>query len=239
MSSRAVYGNGRHECAKHGTTFGDPCCPLSAPADSQETDEHRPVSVYGETKSLGEDAVAGLPVPVTVIRPQNVIGHGQALHNPYTGVLAAFLARLREGRGLTVYGDGSQTRDFVHVSDLARLVAWAAVNPADPEVVRTLNSGTGVRTSLLELARHAIAGSPRDNAPIEHLDVQRAGDIEHACADLTRLRRLGAPLPRWSTADAVGDFVRRSWDESGASSATWDEALEELDRRGLIERPGS
>jgi dTDP-L-rhamnose 4-epimerase len=209
------------------------------PADSRETDEHRPVSVYGETKSLGEDAVDGLPVPVTVIRPQNVIGHGQALHNPYTGVLAAFLARLREGRGLTVYGDGTQTRDFVHVSDVARLVVWAAAHPGEPHATRTLNSGTGVRTTLLELARHAISGSPRDDAPIEHLDLQRAGDIEHACADLSRLRELGAPAARWSTADAVADFVRTSWEASGASSTTWDEALDELDRRGLIQRPGS
>ena len=71
------------------------------PAPSREDDPHRPVSVYGETKSLGE-AVASpcavTAVPLTVVRPQNVIGPGQALHNPYTGVLAAFLAMLREER---------------------------------------------------------------------------------------------------------------------------------------------
>ena len=79
LSSRAVYGDGAPGRASH------------------EDDPHRPVSVYGETKSLGEAALAGLDVPLTVIRPQNVVGPGQALHNPYTGVLAAFVARLREG----------------------------------------------------------------------------------------------------------------------------------------------
>jgi dTDP-L-rhamnose 4-epimerase len=232
MSSRAVYGNGRHACELHGSSYGDACCDQAVPAPSTEDDPHRPVSVYGETKSRGEDALAGLGVPVTVIRPQNVIGPGQALHNPYTGVLAAFLARLREQRSLTIYGDGNQTRDFVHVSDLARLISWAGEHPSEagPQV---LNCGSGVRTTLLELAQYAAAGSPQGAAPIDHLDVQRAGDIDHACADLSRLRALDAPEPRWSTRDAVVDFIRRSWELPGASSQTWDAALDELASRGL------
>jgi dTDP-L-rhamnose 4-epimerase len=233
VSSRAVYGNGRHECADHGTSFGDACCGRARPAASSEDDPHRPVSVYGETKSEGEVVLAGLGVPVTVIRPQNVIGAGQALHNPYTGVLAAFLARLREDKPLTVYGDGSQTRDFVHVSDLARLIAWTIQEPGEPGPVRILNSGAGVRTTLLELAQYAAEGSPRGSAPIEHLDVHRAGDIDHACADLTRLRQVGAPGPAWSTRDAIVDFIRSSWELPGASSDTWDLALGELAERGL------
>lgn len=234
LSSRAVYGNGRHECPEHGTTYGETCCLRAVPAASTETDPHRPVSIYGETKSRAEEVADGLPVPTTVIRPQNVIGQGQALHNPYTGVLAAFLARLREGRSLTIYGDGSQTRDFVHVSDLARLIVWATENPPEPGQPRFLNSGSGVRTTLLELAAYAAAGSPRGVAEIKHLDVQRAGDIDHACADLSSLRDLGAPEPRWSTRDAVVDFIQRSWDLPGAGSQTWDAALEELATRGLV-----
>jgi dTDP-L-rhamnose 4-epimerase len=233
MSSRAVYGNGRHECADHGTSYGDACCERSEPASSREADPHRPVSVYGETKSRGEAVLGGLGVPVTVIRPQNVIGHGQALHNPYTGVLAAFLARLREGRSLSIYGDGSQTRDFVHVSDLAQLIVWAGEHPGEPGEMRVLNCGSGVRTTLLELASYAAAGSPQGEAAVDHLDVKRAGDIDHACADLSRLRELGAPDPRWSTRDAVADFIRRSWELPGASSRSWDLALDELAARGL------
>jgi dTDP-L-rhamnose 4-epimerase len=233
VSSRAVYGNGRHECAEHGTSFGDACCAAAHPEASTEGDPHRPVSVYGETKSEGEGVLDGLGIPVTVIRPQNVIGAGQALHNPYTGVLAAFLARLRENRPLTLYGDGSQTRDFVHASDLAQLVAWTIHESGGPQQVRILNSGSGVRTTLLELAQYAAEGSPRGAATIEHLDVQRAGDIDHACADLARLRQVGAPQPSWSTRDAVIDFIRSSWELPGASSDTWDVALGELAERGL------
>jgi len=214
LSSRAVYGDGD---------------PVRA---TTEDDPHRPVSVYGETKSLGEAELTGLPVPVTVIRPQNVVGPGQALHNPYTGVLAAFVARLREDRPLTIYGDGSQTRDFMHVDDLAALVAWCVGHPP-VDGPRILNAGSGTRTTLLQLAAYAVEGSPREDVPVEHLDVTRAGDIEHACADLTRVRAVGAPEPAWSSRNAVVDFVRWAWDRPGAASHTWDAALEELSSRGL------
>lgn len=235
MSSRAVYGEGRHECAQHGTTFGTACCGYAVPAASRESDGHAPVSVYGQTKSDGERVLAGpaRSVPVTVIRPQNVVGPGQALHNPYTGVLAAFLARLREDKGLQVYGDGTATRDFVHVRDLARLVDWCLDRPGDPGGVRILNCGTGERTTLDQLAQAAIDGSPRTEVDVEHVDVHRAGDIDHACADLSALVAAGAPAAEWTSHDAIVDFIRWSWDKPGASSQAWDDALAELDERGL------
>jgi dTDP-L-rhamnose 4-epimerase len=235
MSSRAVYGGGPTECDEHGTSFGTPCCDRAVPAPSREDDPHVPVSVYGETKSEGEAALepVAAALPVTIIRPQNVVGPGQALHNPYTGVLAAFLARLREGLPLTVYGDGSATRDFLHVEDLAVLIAWAIDHPPASGHARALNAGTGVRTTLDELAEAAAAGAPQGRAPIEHLPVTRAGDIDHAVADLTRLNELGAPHPRWSSRDAIIDFIRWSWDKPGAAASTWDKALGELSSRGL------
>ncbi len=236
MSSRAVYGEGRYECRDHRPTFGRPCCASATPAPSREDDPHHPVSVYGETKSLAESvavAVCGDRVPLTVVRPQNVIGPGQALHNPYTGVLAAFLAMLREQQPLTIYGDGHQTRDFVHVDDLAALVTHLVSTPPDPGEPLVLNSGTGVRTSLVELAGLAADAAPVPSAGVVHVEVHRAGDIEHACADLTRLASVGAPRPAHSTAQAVHDFVRASWDRPGVAASAWEQALGELEERGL------
>jgi dTDP-L-rhamnose 4-epimerase len=203
---------------------------------STEDDPHHPVSVYGETKSLAEDVALGecaARVPLSIIRPQNVIGPGQALHNPYTGVLAAFLAMLREGRPLTVYGDGHQTRDLVHVDDVTALITYALGAPPDPSAPMVLNSGTGARTSLLELAQLAEASAPTAATGVTLLDVHRAGDIEHACADLTWLHEVGAPTPRRTTAEAVAEFVSASWDLPVAPAARWDDALGELARRGL------
>ncbi len=235
FSSRAVYGEGRYVCDVHPATADGTCCSAARPVASREDDPLEPVSVYGETKVDGErlldDGAAGA-APVTVVRPQNVIGAGQALHNPYTGVLAAFLARLKEGRPIGVYGDGTATRDFVHVGDVARLVGALLDQPGDPGRPRVFNCGSGRRTSLTDLARYAIAGAPVDGT-VEYVDVHRAGDIRHACADLERLRRAGLPTPRVSTADAVAEFIAEGWDEPGADSAVWDDALDALSRRGL------
>jgi len=203
--------------------------------DSTESDEHRPVSVYGQTKSEGERALDGVAdrVPVTTIRPQNVIGPGQALHNPYTGVLAAFLAMLKEGKPLTVYGEGTQTRDFIHVQDLAAIIAWALANPAELGTHRVFNAGSGARTSLVELADYAASGAPVETHGITHLDIHRAGDIDDACADMSAVAAAGGPLPQWSTRDAVADFIRSSWEKPGAPADAWDKALGELKERGL------
>lgn len=237
LSSRAVYGEGARVEADGHRTFDAVVREGSLPALSQEDDPHRPVSVYGETKSEGEVAITdeiASRVPVTILRPQNVIGAGQALHNPYTGVLAAFLACLKEGRAISVYGDGSATRDFVHVTDLTALIGWAIEHPSKlADSSRILNSGSGVRTSLRELAKYAVAASPNGSVAITPVDVHRSGDIEDACADLSRGEALGAPAPRWSTPDAVADFVRSSWDQDGAASNAWDIALDELRDRGL------
>lgn len=237
LSSRAVYGEGARTEFDGARRYDGVVRDGSLPAASHEDDPHLPVSVYGETKSAGEvvivTEVSG-SLPVTILRPQNVIGAGQALHNPYTGVLAAFLACLKEGRDISVYGNGSATRDFVHVTDLTATIGWAIENAsAAADGPRVLNSGSGVRTSLRELADYAARASLGDPVAIKHVDVHRSGDIQDACADLSRGEALGAPAPQWSTPDAVADFVHSSWDQDGADSTAWDAALDELRDRGL------
>ena len=234
-SSRAVYGEGRYRHADGSISVGATEDPDAVPEASREDDAHRPVSVYGETKSDGEALLgeAAAAIPVTVVRPQNVVGPGQALHNPYTGVLAAFLARMREGKPLLVYGDGDQTRDFVAVQDVAALLQWLAENPDSAGEVRTLNVGTGVRSTMNQIASYSLSGAPDGGQGLEHVEVHRAGDIAHACSDQERSRALGAPRPVVSTKDAVASFIRWAWDKPKASSHVWDDALKELADRGL------
>lgn len=222
LSSRAVYGEG---FKNRGTTESDP---------------HRPLSVYGETKSEGERVIAdvtGGKIAATIIRPQNVIGPGQALHNPYTGVLAAFLARLREGKNLSVYGDGTATRDFIHVEDVADFIVWTLDHaPAISESPRIFNLGSGERITLDQLAQFSIDAVPGGSASvIEHVDVKRAGDIDHALADMSFAYSLGAPHAQWSARESIADFIQKSWETPGAKSEAWDTALEELTERGLAE----
>ena len=83
------------------------------------------------------------------LRLFNVYGPGQALSNPYTGVLAIFASRLLNGQRPLVFEDGNQRRDFVHVEDVARAFAMALEEPAAAGQV--FNVGSGQDRSILEI----------------------------------------------------------------------------------------
>lgn len=230
LSSRAVYGQGAWECVDHGRCTGTRCCAAAVPSDSREDDPFAPVSVYGETKVGAErlaGAAAGRGLPVVVLRPQNVIGAGQALHNPYTGVLAAFAAKLGAGEPPLVYGDGSQTRDFIAVDDVAATIA-ALLDAPDAWVDHpVLNVGSGVRTTLRELAETSCVAAGREPV-LEFAPITRPGDIDDACADLTRYRAAGLPEGVVPFPAAVAAFLASARDEAPVDPGIWDRALDEL-----------
>src|SRR5205823_7848855 len=87
----------------------------------------------------------------TCLRLFNVYGPGQALSNPYTGVLAIFSSRLLNGQRPMIFEDGEQRRDFVYVGDVARAFCDALVHPRAAGEV--FNIGSGVDRSVKEVAR--------------------------------------------------------------------------------------
>jgi dTDP-L-rhamnose 4-epimerase len=89
-------------------------------------------------------------VPATALRFFNVFGPRQALSNPYTGVAAIFSSRLLSGQPPIIFEDGKQSRDFVHVSDIAAAVV-AALEPGAGDG-ETLNVGTGRAITIAEVA---------------------------------------------------------------------------------------
>lgn len=230
-SSRAVYGPGAYIAADGTRGFGAPAPEGSTPSSSRESDPFDAVSVYGQTKAdaetiAQEHAAAGLPV--ISIRPQNVIGAGQALHNPYTGVLAAFAARIRRGLPPLIYGDGTQTRDFIAVQDVAASIVWLLDHVDAWSSVPVVNVGSGARTSLTELGNAArVAG--KVDAPLEYADISRPGDIDHACADLTVADELGLPRAEVSLAQSVAEFLAFADQEEPVDPGIWDDALDELE----------
>jgi len=229
LSSRAVYGQGAYRCGRHGRPETGRCCDLALPDPSRESDTLEPVSVYGKSKVSAEAAAgercAGR-VPLVVVRPQNVVGPGQAPHNPYTGILAAYASRLAAGLPPQVYGDGTQTRDFVDVGDMADVLAWLVDSPG--EMTTVVNVGSGSRTSVVDLARLAISVAGADGLVPQFLDVSRPGDVDHACADLSSLRALGAPMPRCSLANSVAGFFEYAAGEDPVDPVLWDETLAQL-----------
>lgn len=163
-------------------------------------------SVYAKTKADQDEyalmvgRLRGLDV--TVGRFFNVIGSRQALTNPYTGVGAIFSARALSGLEPLVYEDGQQSRDFIHVTDVARAVL-TIIEKGEPG--EAYNVGTGKSTSVLELANMICEQLGGKVSPIVTGQV-RAGDIRHCFANNDKLRALGWE-PRVSLEDAVGELI--------------------------------
>ena len=120
------------------------------------------------------------------------------------------------------------------MSDVAAAIVWALEAPRRGEPV-IANVGTGVRMDLDELAETARAAGRGPEVEITHVEVHRAGDIDHACADMTHAWSLGMPRPRLTSQEAIADFISHSWDLEAADPRLWDRALEELTERGLAE----
>jgi UDP-glucose 4-epimerase len=169
-SSAAVYGD-------------NPEAPL------RETASTNPLSAYGADK-LGCELHARVArgvhgVPAVGLRFFNVFGPRQDPNSPYSGVISIFCDRLRAGRGVTIYGDGEQTRDFVYVGDVvAALLAAMERLPADEPV---FNVCTGRTTSVLDIARTvaSLCGTPPEIA----FAPPRAGEIRISLGDPARARK--------------------------------------------------
>ena len=166
--------------ASSAAVYGDP---ESLPVTIDEA--MTPRSPYGADKvaidayAHAYDATYG--IPVVALRYFNVYGPGQ--RGPYSGVIEAFLQRALDDDSLTIHGDGEQTRDFVHVSDIVR----ANVAAATTEHTGTAyNVGTGESVTVTELAA-IIREETGSDAGVHHEDA-RSGDVRHSRAATERAR---------------------------------------------------
>lgn len=163
----------------------------SFPADEQHP--ARPVSPYGVSKLAFERYLFYYHVTygldVTCLRYANVYGERQNPHGE-AGVVAIFLNRLLAGETPTVNGEGLQTRDYVHVSDVVRANLAAAGRPG----FHVYNVGTGIETSVVDLYRE-IARALGIDRPAQH-GPAKPGEQQRSVVDGTRGRReLGLPPP--------------------------------------------
>ena len=215
-----------HACATCGNA-------LTALATA-ESDPARPASIYAATKLAQEDLVritcGSLGLGYAILRLQNVYGEGQSLSNPYTGILSIFSTRIRRELELPIFEDGEETRDFVHVEDVANaaLAALTAERAPDSQI----NVGSGIGTSIAEVARQlgrAFGAAPRLVVTGQY----RLGDIRHNRADIARLHEQLDYRPHVPLAEGLQRFA--AWvqtqplpeDRSQAANA-------ELGARGMM-----
>ncbi|MBX6362818.1 MAG: NAD-dependent epimerase/dehydratase family protein, partial [Gemmatimonadetes bacterium] len=167
--------------------------------------------------------------PTVALRFFNVFGSRQALSNPYTGVAAIFMARLKNGHRPLVFEDGRQTRDFVHVADVAEAVVRAAEGAGDAGAA--YNVCTGRPVTIAEVALTLAERLGVDLAP-QTVGKYRAGDIRHCVGDPTLAReRLGFQA-RVGFAEGIDELL--AWSDRQDALDRVDASLAQLERLGLV-----
>ena len=173
----------------------------------------RPLSAYGADK-LGCELharVAGAVhgIPTLGLRFFNVFGPRQDPASPYSGVISIFCNRLLRGEPVTIFGDGEQTRDFVHVSDVvaALLGGMRAVSTSGP----VLNVCTGRATSVRQLAL-LVAELCGVEADLRH-GPGRAGEVRHSLGGAERMRAVLSPPPPATLRDGLAEVI--AWMRAG------------------------
>ncbi len=150
---------------------------------TKETDEIRPQYPYAFTKYVAEEYVLFwgklYDLPVVSLRYFNGYGTRARTNNTYGAVFKVFLKQKLEGHPLTIVGDGTQTRDFVYVTDIVRANFMAAESGVKGEV---FNIGTGNPQSVNYLAR--LIGGPTVNIP------KRPGEPDSTHADITKAKKM-------------------------------------------------
>ena len=150
------------------------------------------------------------------LRYGNVYGPRQDPHGE-AGVVAIFCGRLLEGRPLTVFGDGQQTRDYVYVADVAD-ATWRAATRALPAPAlldaRAFNIGTGVGTPVLRLAE--VLSAAADRAPQIEFAPKRPGEQQESYVDVAKAAR----LLDWRPAVTLEDGLARSYAAFAAQHAS-------------------
>jgi dTDP-L-rhamnose 4-epimerase len=249
-SSRAVYGEGTHECPTCGIVFPpirsrddmeqdrfDLFCPKcgqkTTPIVTSEAHPLMPISIYGWTKKLQEElcqfAAETFGLPVVILRYFNVYGSRQSLINPSTGIVSIFFSRLMAAKPICIYEHGIPLRDFIHVLDVVQVNLKALVRDLPSGTV--LNVGTGMAASIFDIAL-ALARAMGKEPQLEDRGEFRLGDI-HACvADLSQTRKLLGFEPKISLEEGMREFV--GWAQSQLTVDLYQKAVEELTTLGLF-----
>lgn len=180
----------------------------------KETMGTRPIAYYGITKYAGERYVLatglrtdmGFKLNATAFRMFNVYGRRQSLTNPYQGVVSIFIGNVLRNEQVTVFGDGKQSRDYVHISDVAN--AWIGAIENKKAYGEVFNLGSGIRVSVNELINITLRsfGKTRKTNKVIYKP-ERPGDQRHMQADISKASKLLQWKPRIDFEDGLRDVI--------------------------------
>ena len=249
--SRAMYGEGKYHCEKCGDVYpterknedmvkGDfEChCPkcggkVKLVATTENSSIH-PSSVYGIGKQVQGQLVhlicKNIGIESVSFRYQNVYGPGQSLTNPYTGILSIFSNRIKSHKGINIFEDGKETRDFVYIDDVVdATIAGMEVPEANGHV---FNVGTGIATDVLTVAQTLCKHYGID-VPLTVSGNYRLGDIRHNYADITQAKQILCFQPKWTFDAGIKQFT--DWvNHQELQTDNYEASLEEMKEKGLF-----
>jgi dTDP-L-rhamnose 4-epimerase len=250
-SSRAIYGEGKY-LDINGTavyplerkidnlaqkifepTIDNNTSNLDLVATDEDSKIH-PTSVYGITKQNQEQMVMtvckSLNIAATAFRYQNVYGPGQSLSNPYTGILSIFSTQIKNKKGINIFEDGKESRDFIFIDDVIEATMLGIEKEsANGEV---FNVGTGIATTVIEVA-NTLVESYQVNVPITITGNFRVGDIRHNYADISKIKKLLGFEPKISFENGIKKFT--TWvNGQNVLESKYEKSLEEMKAKGLM-----
>jgi UDP-glucose 4-epimerase len=184
------------------------------------TEEHHPYNnrtIYGAAKAFNEGLLRSFAemygLQYVALRYFNVYGPRMDVHGAYTEVLIRWMERIAAGLPPIIFGDGSQTMDFVHVRDIARANLLAAKSDVTDEV---FNVASGTETSLRELA-HTLMGVMGSSLELQHQPARKVNAVTRRLADTSKAERLLGFKTEISLEEGLRDLV--AWWQAERTSA--------------------
>lgn len=251
-SSMSIYGEGKYYCEECNevkypsirseeqlrSKVWDPLCPnCKKPLTPIPTDEDKPLmptSIYAMSKRHQEEMCLLIGrtygIPTVALRYFNVYGPRQSLFNPYTGVCAIFLSRILNNKPPYIFEDGNQTRDFVHVKDVARANLLALERSSAD--FHAINIGTGNPISISQIAEMLIEACKADLKPYISQEY-RKGDIRHCYADISKARKLLDYYPQQDLKRGLKELTEWAKEHKWNAIDLFEKALKELKERRL------
>ena len=251
-SSRAIYGEGKYECSKHGSVYPiarneddmdnnnfDCCCPICGEvveiSPTSEDSKIHPTSIYGITKQNQEQMFmvmgAALKIPVVGFRYQNVYGPGQSLKNPYTGILSIFSTLMLNDKDINIFEDGEESRDFVYIDDVVQATILGLEKEEGNNLV--FNVGSGVSTTVNNLTK-ILLKKYNSNSKCKVSGNYRIGDIRHNFADISLAKNKLGYSPKFSFNKGIENFTNWVIQQNIMTSSDYEKSITEMKERNLF-----
>lgn len=248
-ASMSSYGEGTYSCKQCGlvrpplrseenlqkkdfNVYCPNCTDVVTPVSTSETALQNCNSIYAIGKKNQEEMILNIGraynIAAVSLRYFNVYGPRQSLSNPYNGVVAIFMSRIKNGKPPVINEDGLQTRDFIHIKDVtaANIVALES----DGANFEVFNVGSGKPTTIKQIAQ-LLAKIYKSNISPEITYKTRKLDVRHCFADISKIKRLVGWQSKLRLEEGLAEVV--VWAAREESEDKLDFALQQLEKRGL------